>query len=97
MTAYLVLDIEITDVPKFEEYKRLVPPLVAKHGGVYLVRGGEHEVLEGDWHPRRVVLFRFPDRGAIHRFMDDPEYQPLKKMRLDSARTRMVAVDGVAD
>ena len=96
MPCYLILDIDIRDPEKYELYKREVPRLVEKHGGEYLVRGGTHEVIEGDWNPTRLVLFRFPDRQAIRNFFSDPEYQPLKSVRHESAISDLVAVDGIA-
>lgn len=95
MPAYLILDIDIRDPVKYERYKREVPALVARHGGEYLVRGGKHEIMEGDWRPTRLVLFRFPDRQAIRNLFNDPDYQPLKSVRHESAASNLVAVDGV--
>ena len=95
MPAYLFVDLDVHDPQAYEAYKQQVPALVARHGGVYLTRGGDFEVLEGDWQPRRLVLFRFPDRSAIHRFMDDPDYAPLKALRQRVASGRMVAFDGL--
>lgn len=65
------------------------------HDGEYLVRGGAFEVLEGDWQPTRLVLFRFPDLRSVKAFVNDPEYQPLKALRHRVAKTSMVAVAGV--
>lgn len=96
MPAYLIVDVDLRDSAAYEAYKREVPALIARHGGEYLVRGGEHEVLEGDWKPHRLVLFRFPDRAAIRAFMADPAYAPLKALRLRVASTDAVAVDGIA-
>lgn len=95
MAAYLICDVDIRDKERYEAYKREVPALVAKHGGEYLVRGGEHEVIEGDWNPVRIVLFRFPDRAAIHAFFADPAYRPLAELRHSIADSRLVAVDGI--
>lgn len=95
MTAYLICDVDIRDKERYEAYKREVPALVAKHGGEYLVRGGEHEVIEGDWNPARIVLFKFPDRAAIHAFLADPAYRPLAELRHSIATSRLVAVDGL--
>lgn len=95
MTAYLLLDIDIHDKAQYEIYKRDVPPFVAKHGGVYIARGGEHEVLEGSWQPTRLVLFRFPSRQAIRNLMADPEYQSLKAIRHAAATSHLVAFDGL--
>ena len=36
-----------------------LPAVVEKFGGRYLVRGGAHEVLEGDWRPTRLVVLEF--------------------------------------
>ena len=95
MSAYLIVDVDLRDAAAYEAYKRDVPALIARHGGEYLVRGGEHEVLEGTWRPHRLVLFRFPDRGAIRAFMADPDYVPLKALRQRIASTDAVAVDGI--
>ncbi|MDE2335129.1 MAG: DUF1330 domain-containing protein [Rhodospirillales bacterium] len=95
MPAYLIVDVDLRDSTAYEAYKSRVPALIARHGGEYLVRGGEHEVLEGEWRPHRLVLFRFPDRAAIGAFMADPDYAPLKALRQRIASTDAVAVDGI--
>ncbi|MEE2760131.1 MAG: DUF1330 domain-containing protein [Pseudomonadota bacterium] len=95
MTAYLLVDLDVQDKEGFERYKNEVPALIAKHGGEYLIRGGEFEVIEGDWQPSRLVLFSFPDRGAIRAFFDDPSYAELKVLRHRTANSIVVAIDGV--
>ena len=95
MAAYMIVNLNVRDPAAYEKYKAEVPALVRKHGGEYLVRGGSFEVLEGNWHPVRLVLFRFPDKTSVHAFMNDPEYQPLKKLRQRIAETDAVVVDGV--
>lgn len=96
MAAYLIVDLDVHDPEGFQKYREGVGAFIAKHGGEYLVRGGESEVIEGDWQPHRLVVFRFPDRQAIRNFFADPGYAPLKELRLRVARTNAVAVDGVA-
>ena len=93
MTAYMIVDIDVLDPAQYETYKREVPKLIEKHGGEYLVRGGEFEVIEGEWTPNRLVIFRFPDRQAIHALFADPEYHPLKLLRHKVATSSVVAVD----
>jgi hypothetical protein len=41
MAAYLVVEHTITDPAKFEEYRARVGPMIAKHGGRYLTKGGD--------------------------------------------------------
>jgi uncharacterized protein (DUF1330 family) len=94
MPAYLIVNIEVTDPPAFERYRAAVPPVIAKHGGRYLVRGGEMRRLEGErpWH--RLVVLEFPTRDAAEAFYADPEYAPLLALRLASTRSDVVLVDG---
>ena len=95
MSAYVIVDIDIKDAAAYEAYKTKVPLLIRKHGGEYLVRGGEHVVLEGQWKPHRLVVFRFPDTASARRLFDDPEYAPLKALRQRISTADIVAVEGV--
>jgi uncharacterized protein (DUF1330 family) len=95
MSAYLIVDVDLHDAKAYDAYKRDVPALIARHGGEYLVRGGEFEIVEGDWRPTRLVLLRFPDRKAIRAFMNDPDYKPLVVLRHAAATSCLVAVDGI--
>ena len=38
MAAFVIVDIEITDPVRYEDYKRLAAPTVAAYGGRYVVR-----------------------------------------------------------
>src|SRR5690606_23317253 len=51
MSAYVVVQIEVTDPGTYETYKELAPPSIAQYGGRYIVRGGATETLEGSWRP----------------------------------------------
>jgi uncharacterized protein (DUF1330 family) len=95
MSAYIIVNIEVNDPAAYEEYKAKVPAVIRKHGGEYLVRGGQFSIVEGDWKPSRLVLLRFPDVSSAQAFDEDPEYQPLKALRHRAATTDMVIVEGV--
>ncbi len=96
MAVYVILDNEIHDPEAYASYLEAVPAFVAKYGGEYLARGGAFEVLVGDWNPKRVVIFRYPDREAIDNMLNDPEYQPWKAIREAATTTRnMLVVEGV--
>jgi uncharacterized protein (DUF1330 family) len=82
MTAYLIAEHKITDPAKFEEYKVKVGPMMAKHGGRYLTKGGSHKMPEGGhWNPERVVIIQFPDMASLNAWYTSPEYQPLIALR----------------
>lgn len=95
MSAYLIYDVDIHDPDSYAEFMRQVKPLVESFGGTYLVRGGAHEVLEGDWRPRRLVLFEFPDMDAARRLFTSDDYAPLKELRRSCSTGDIVIVEGV--
>ena len=70
MPAYLVVEHKITDAAKFEQYRVAVGPIIAKHGGCYLTKGGSHKFPEGGhWLPERVVIIEFPSMDALNRLV----------------------------
>ncbi len=95
MAAYLIADIEVTDVAGYEEYKQRVPAVIAAFGGRYLVRGGTTEVLEGTWQPKRNAVIEFPSMASLKAFWESADYQPLRELRERSARSTLVAMNGV--
>jgi uncharacterized protein (DUF1330 family) len=95
MSAYIVVDCEVTDPIRYEKYKKLAQAAIAKHGGRYIVRGGEAAVLEGEWQPRRIVVLEFPSPSAVRRFYSSPEYRAARAEREGAARMNMITVAGV--
>ena len=95
MAAYIVAQIEITDPETFETYRAQVPPILEKYGGEFIVRGGDREVLEGDWPWLRMVILKFPDREAAKAWHASAEYQGPKALRQAASKANMIVVDGV--
>ena len=97
MPAYVVVEVEVTDPVVYEEYKKLAPAGIAAYGGKYLARGGKKVTLEGGWEPERLVILEFADLATAEAWWNSPEYGPAKAMRQKSTRTRMVALEGLAE
>ena len=95
MTAYLIVETDVTDPEQYEQYKAASPGAVAAGGGRFLVRGGDMAVLEGDWTPKRLVVLEFEDLEAAKRFYESEQYQTAKQLREGAAHFRMVAVEGL--
>ncbi len=93
MAAYFIIDME--DQERFEMYQKVVPTTVTQYGGRYLVRGGQLEVLEGHWHPSRLVVLKFPSMAAAKRWYESEEYQKIKPLPRLQTRSDMVLVEGV--
>lgn len=95
MTGILVGEIEVHDPDKYKEYAAKVPAVVAQYGGQYLVRGGDMEVLEGEWPDRRIVVIRFPSMARAREWYFSSEYEPLKAVRMSASTGNLVFVEGV--
>lgn len=95
MAAYLIADIEVIDAAGYEEYRQKVPATIAAYGGCYLARGGATEKLEGTWSPKRCVILEFPSLLELEAWWVSPEYRPLRAMRERTARSNLVATEGL--
>ena len=95
MAYYVIFDVTIHDPPKYQEYMAKIKPVIEAAGGRYLVRGGAHMVIEGDWKPTRLVVFEFPSLVSAQSFYVSPEYQSLKALRQEASSANIVGVDGV--
>ena len=95
--AYLLVEMNITDPERYKEYMARAPEAVKAAGGEYLVRGGRHEVLEGDGNPARVAMLRFPSYEQAKAFYDGEHYTRVRGLRKGATEYfNMVLVEGVA-
>ncbi len=95
MPAYIIGVIDIHSPEAYQEYGARVPAVVEKFGGRYLVRGGDHDMLEPGAPGNRFVVIEFPDRAAIRRFYGSPEYQEIVGIRTAASQGFLAGVDGV--
>ncbi|MCP4615202.1 MAG: DUF1330 domain-containing protein [Bradyrhizobium sp.] len=97
MTTYVIFDVDIRDLTKYQEFMKAVKPEIEAVGGRYLARGGAHTVHEGDdWVPRRLVLLEFPSAEAWTAFYHGPVYTGLKSVRDACSSARLVSVEGLS-
>jgi len=94
MSAYVIVDIEITNPTGYEEYKKLAPAAVKLYGGKYLARGGLNETLEGNWHTQRLVILEFESMEGAKAWLNSPEYAPARALRYKFAKSKMIVVEG---
>ena len=95
MAGYIVVQVKIHDAEGFAVYRDMVPPTLDVYGGRYLVRGGEWELLEGDWNPERVVIIEFDSVDDAKAWWSSDEYAPAKKLREQTAESRLFVVEGL--
>jgi uncharacterized protein (DUF1330 family) len=95
MAAYVIANVDVIEPAGYQEYRALVGATVEKYGGRFLVRGGPHEIVEGDWRPSRVVVLEFPSMAVARRWYGSEEYRHPLALRLKSARSELIFVEGV--
>ncbi|WP_441252758.1 DUF1330 domain-containing protein [Tardiphaga sp. 71_E8_N1_1] len=98
MPAYFVIELDVENGPSLDEYEREVTKHVVAAGGRFLVRGNNYRPIEGDWHPKRLVIVEFPDVDAIERYYHSDANQTLKKTRLAGTAgkpAKAVAIQGL--
>lgn len=95
MTAFVIVDINVTDPVRYEDYKKLAAPTVELYGGKYIARGGKTEVLEGEWEPTRLVILQFDNIEQAKIWHDSVEYSEAKHLRHETAISKMVVIEGV--
>ena len=95
MSAYIIVQVDVKDPVRYEDYKRLVPASLAKYGGRFVVRGGRTETLEGTWSPKRFVMVEFPDVQRAKAWWASAEYAEAKMLRQATSHTEMIVVEGV--
>jgi len=95
MSAYVIVEVDIKDPARYEEYKKLALPAVKLYGGKYLARGGRVEKLEGAQDPKRVVILEFESIERVKQWWNSDEYTPIKKIRHETAESRMIVLEGL--
>lgn len=97
MAGYIIADVDIHDLEKYRDYRRMTGPTLAAFGGRPLVAGGPLETLEGKWAPKRLVVLEFPSVGQAKEWWASEDYREAKELRQRIGFTNMVVVDGLPD
>ena len=95
MSAYLIANVDIKDSERIQDYLKATPLIIKQFGGKFLVRGGDFEICEGNWNPKRIVLVEFESMQKAKEFYNSPEYKVIIDIRQSSAYTEWVFVDGL--
>ena len=94
MKGYVIIDTETIDPDANSEYIASILPVIAAHGGRFLVRTGDVSVVHGDWAPQRLVIIEFDSLETANGFIGSAEYSALNDLRNRAAHSRTVVVEG---
>jgi len=95
MAAYVIVQVDVKDPVRYEDYKRMVPASFERYGGRFLVRGGKTHTMEGDWTPKRFVLVEFPSVEQAKAWWASPEYAEAKALRQATADSQLIIAEGI--
>ena len=95
MAAYVVGTLYgITDPSGFEEYRNQALPTVEKFGGKLVMMSDKVEVADGSWSPIGMIMLEFESLERAKQWYNSPEYSAVKPMRLQTADSGVIFVDG---
>ena len=95
MPAYVIAHIDVKDPVRYEDYKKMSPVSIQKFGGRFIARGGQAEVLEGTWQPKRLVLLEFPSVEVAKQWWASEDYRPAKELRQATSVGDMIVLEGI--
>ena len=72
-----------------------VTATVEAHGGKFVARGGDLDIVEGDWKPQRIAILKFDSVERVRKWLSSPEYVALNEIRTRSSNINMVVIEGV--
>jgi uncharacterized protein (DUF1330 family) len=95
MPAYWVARAKINDPVEYKKYTDLVPPILAKHGGKVLARGGRYQIMEGPENFHRFIVVEFPTFEQGVACFSSEEYQRAAAFRrAGGGEVEITMVDG---
>ena len=93
--GYIIADVTVANEQQILEYRRWSTIAMRAHDAEIVVRGGPIEVLEGPWHPTRLVILKFPSMDKARAFYHSHQYRRARNAREGAAIMRMVLVEGL--
>ncbi len=95
MAAFLISDVSIRDADAFQTYRTRAADSIARHGGRYLVRGGDVDPLEGTWSPRTIIVVEFASMEQARAWYRSSEYASALEVRDKALSRNLILVDGI--
>ena len=93
--GYVIGRATVTNPTAWAEYAAKASEAMKKYGGTPIVRGGKHEIVEGQGVARNVVI-EFASFEAARTYANSPEYAAAKKLRQGAGTIDLVVVEGAS-
>jgi uncharacterized protein (DUF1330 family) len=94
MSAYVVVELTVTDADAMNTYRELAVPAVAQHGGRFIARSAPPDQLEGSRSAEeQVIIIEFESATAAREWYGSAVYGEALAVR-DHAMTRRMTLVG---
>jgi len=81
--VYMIVQLKIENLESFRsDYAPSIGAINERHGVEVIVGTPEVDILEGDYERNFTVVLKFPSKAAQQAWYSDPDYLPLKELRL---------------
>lgn len=91
--GYWVAQVDVHDAEVYDTYRAANAKPFADYGAKFLVRAGQHEVREGTWASRTVVI-EFASYADALACYDSADYQNAKAIRVPVSEGNMIIIEG---
>ena len=91
--GYWVVTMDVNDAAQYGRYQAFVAPFLAASDGRFVVRGGRHEIVEGEARSRQIVV-EFPSYEQALSVYRSAAYQQGMQDRIQSSIADFVIVEG---
>ncbi len=91
--GYWIAQVNVKNADGYKQYVGMLPDIFRKFGGRYVTRGGAIEVMEGQSHPRLVII-EFPSYQAALECYRSPDYAKAIAVRQAAADANLIVAEG---
>jgi uncharacterized protein (DUF1330 family) len=91
--GYWIVRVDVSDPDQYKKYVAANAEPIARFGGRFIVRAGEHEAVEGEARARNIVL-EFPSYQAARDCYHSDLYEQASKLRRGASVADFLIIEG---
>lgn len=99
MTVYIVMEVQVKNQKKYNQYMSEFSNIITNYGGRCLadeanIKHLDQEIRLERRQPERMVILEFPCEVSLRKCLASPEYRNLSEFGLEGASTRTRMIQG---
>ncbi len=94
--VYFIISTKIDDQKDrslYDEYIKIVKPIVESFGGRYIVRSEKIMALSSEWNPDRVIIIEFESKNQIDEWLSSEKYKAIESLRVNTVKSSAIIVE----